>query len=202
MDQSWTMPGRASFNVMGSAGTNPSRTCLEHEGCIDRPANTLRRPRGRPLLHPSLTTTRNPQDESARKRTWKRKNAHCSPSELREQHLHRNRVAASKYRQKHKTWSDTLAERCQAEAEKRKFLQDLTRSLKEEVLSLKEQAIHQSGCDCMIMKLYLERQTANLLGIPGGSPMSPLATTSRDSISTTSSSFTSSFDDNFFSDFI
>jgi hypothetical protein len=54
----------------------------------------------------------------------------------------------------------------------------------------------------MIMKLYLERQTVSLLGLPGGSPMSPLATNSQDSISPTSSSFTSSFDDQFFSDFI
>ncbi len=187
---------------MASAGAKTCEDSLQREECIDRPSKTLSRPRGRPPLYPSLTTASNLQDESARKRTWRRKNVQCSPSELREQHLHRNRVAASKYRQKRKAWSDTLAERCHAETEKKKYLQDLTRSLKEEVLSLKEQAIYQSGCDCMIMKLYLERQTVNLLGIPDGSPMSPLATTSQDSISPTSSSFTSSFDDNFFIDFI
>ena len=199
MDQAWDMPARASFDTTSSANTNSGKSRLKREDCIDRPSKTLRRPRGRPPLHPSPTTSQNLQDGSARKRSWKRNNAQCSPSELREQHLHRNRVAASKYRQKHKSWSDTLAERCQAETKKRKFLQDLTKSLKEEVLSLKEQAIYQSGCDCMIMKLYLERQTVNLLGLPDGSPVSPLATNSQESISPTFSSFnSSSFDDNFF----
>lgn len=204
MDQAWSTPARASFDAMSSVSTDSGKSKLGQEDYIDRPSKTLRRPRGRPPLHHSPITSENLQHDSTRKRTWKHKNAQYSPSELREQHLHRNRVAASKYRQKNKTWSDTLVERCQAETEKRKFLQDLTRSLKEEVLSLKEQAIHQSGCDCMIMKLYLERQTVNLLALPGGSPMSPLTTDSQDSISPTSSSSfnSSSFDDNFFTGFI
>ena len=200
MDPMWTVPAPTPFYTL-EAGTQPDDHSDNHD-CIDLPSKTLRRPRGRPPLHPSPTTTQNTEDESMRKRTWKRKNSQCHPSELREQHLHRNRVAASKYRQKHKTWSDTLAEKCRAETEKRKYLQDLTRSLKEEVLSLKEQAIQQSGCDCMIMKLYLERQTVSLLGLPGTSPMSPLPNTSPEFISPTSSSFTSSSDDHFFSEFI
>lgn len=199
MDPTGNLSAHAHFS------TSPTNTMpddhLDNHGSIDLPSKTLRRPRGRPPLHLSATTAQTAPGEATRKRTWKRKNSECSPSELREQHLHRNRVAASKYRQKHKTWSDTLAEKCRAETEKRKYLQDLTRSLKEEVLSLKEQAIQQSGCDCMIMKLYLERQTVSLLGLPGTSPISPLATTSPESISPTSS-FASSFDDHFFSDFI
>ena len=175
---------------------------MKTEDCIDRPSETLRRPRGQPPLHLSPVTAQTSQENSGRKRMWKRKNTQCSPSELREQHLHRNRVAASKYRQKHKTWCNTLAERCRTETEKRKALQDMTRSLKEEVLSLKEQAIQQSGCDCMIMKLYLERQTVSLLGLVGQTLISPLATASCGSISPTISSFTSSFDDNFYTDFI
>lgn len=202
MKKVWTIPPRTSYETIGSASTKMENNRLENEDCIDRPSKALRRPRGRPPLHPCVITAEDPQEDSARERARKRKNAQCSPSELREQHLHRNRVAASKYRQKHKTWSDTLAERCRTETEKREYLQKLTSSLKEEVLSLKEEAIHQSGCDCMIMKLYLERQTVNLLGLPSGSPMSPLATNSQDSISPGSSSFTSSFDDHFFSDFI
>lgn len=203
MDQAWNMPARASFDTTSSASTDAGKSGLKRDDCIDRPSKTLRRPRGRPPLHPSPTTSQNLQDGSVRQRAWKRNSAQCSPSELREQHLHRNRVAASKYRQKHKSWTDALAERCQAETKKREFLQDLTRSLREEVLSLKEQAIYQSGCDCMIMKLYLERQTVNLLGLPDRSPMSPLATISQESISPASSSFdSSSFDDNFFSDSI
>ncbi|KAF7510975.1 hypothetical protein GJ744_005521 [Endocarpon pusillum] len=197
------MPARASFDTTSSASTNSGKSDLKREDCIERPSKTLRRPRGRPPLHPSPTTSQNLQDGSTLKRTWKGNNAQCSPSELREQHLQRNRVAASKYRQKHKSWSDALAERCQAEAKKREFLQDLTRSLREEVLSLKEQAMYQSGCDCMIMKLYLGRQTVDLLGLPDRSPMSSLATISQDSISATSSSFDSwSVDDNFFSNSI
>ncbi len=203
MDQACGRPAGAFFDTASSVSTDSSKSSLKRKDCVDRPSETLRRPRGRPPLHPSPTTSQNSHDGSTRKRTWRRKNAQCSPSELREQHLHRNRVAASKYRQKHKTWSDTLAERCRAETEKRKFLQDLTRSLKEEVLSLKEQAILQSGCGCMIMKLYLERQTVSLLGLPSGSPMSPPATNCQDCVSPTSSSFiSSSFDDNFFTDFI
>ena len=202
MNQAWAMPARRSFHPMGSSGTDTGKHGLEQEDCIDPPSRTLRRPRGRPPFHSAPTTGHDPQDESPPRRTWRRRNAHCSPSELRElreHHLHRNRVAASKYRQKHKTWSDTLAERCHVETEKRRHLQDLTRSLKEELLSLKEQAIHQSGCDCMIMKLYLERQTVHLLGLPSGSPMS---ITPQDSISPTSSSFTSSFDDGIFPEFV
>jgi hypothetical protein len=201
MDQAWTMPAGMSFGMIGSAAMEPVNM-LRHQDWIDRTPNPLRKPRGRPPLRPSPTTAKHAQEEPAGKRACKRKNVRCSQSELREQHLHRNRMAASKYREKHKKWSETLAERCNAESEKRRHLQELTRSLKEEVLSLKEQAIQQSGCDCMIMKLYLEHQTVNLLGLLGGSPVSPWATNSQDSISPTSSTFTSSFDDCFFSDLI
>lgn len=189
--------------LLASCGTETHKHNLD-EHCPDPPSKRLRRPRGRPPLHSPLyppTSTSRPQKDARQKRTWSRKNTHSSPSELREQHLHRNRVAASKYRQKHKTWNETLADRCQNEANKRKYLQDLTKSLREEVLSLKEQAIYQSGCDCMIMKLYLKRQTVSLLGLSPESLMSPLVTTSLDSISPTSSSFMSPFDDEFFSGF-
>ena len=175
---------------------------MKNEDCTDRTSHTLRRRRGRPPLHPSIATAQNLREELGRKRAWKRKSAHYSRADLREQHLRRNRVAASKYRQKHRTWSKILTERCRDETEKRKVLQDMTSSLREEILSLKEQAIQQSGCNCMIMKLYLKHQTVNLLGLPNGSPMSLLASPSQDSISPASSSFTSFFDDNFFSDFI
>jgi hypothetical protein len=201
IDQAWAVSARSSFRAMGSSSTNSDKNNVEQEDWIDRPSKSLRKPRGRPPSHPSPTAALTPWEDASRKRTWKRKNVHCSPSELREQHLHRNRVAASKYRQKHKTWTNTLAEKCRAETERRTHLQDLTKALKEEVLYLKEEAIHQSGCDCIIMKLYLERQTVNLFGFSGGSPMSPLATISSDSISPTSSSYVSSFDDNFFGDF-
>jgi hypothetical protein len=199
MNPSWNMPGPVFYNAMVLDSTNSGTDSLGQEDRIHRPSKALRRPRGRPPLHPFPTTTPNAQDGSVSKRTWKRKNPNCSPSELREHHLHRNRVAACKYRKKHKRWSDTLAERCKAEAEKRNFLHELTRSLKEEVLSLKEQAIHQSGCDCVIMKLYLERQTINLLGLPEWSPI--LTPPSQYATSPTSSPYTS-FDDNFFDDFI
>jgi hypothetical protein len=192
------MSTRSSLGANACIHTHPDDHTKRH-GCMYQPSKTLRRPRGRPPLHPSPTADSNATDDAARKTTWKRKKAPCTPSEIREQHLHRNRVAASKYRQKHKTWSDTLAERCRVEAEKRDYLQELTKSLRDEVLSLKEQAIQQSGCDCMIMKLYLERQTITLLG---ASPLSPSTTTSQDSISPTSSSTMCSFDDNFFSDFV
>jgi len=193
------MAGPVFLNAVGSGNTNSGMDGLGQEDCINHPSEILRRRRGRPPLQPSSTTIRNSEDGPVPKRSWKRKNANCSPSEVREHHLHRNRVAACKYRKKHKRWSDTLAERCKAETEKRKFLHELTRSLKEEVLSLKEQAIHQSGCDCIIMKLYLERQTINLLGLPEWSPM--LTPPSQYTTSPTSSPYTS-FDDNFFNDFI
>lgn len=187
---------------MASGGVEKQNHNLENEACTDSPTKRHRRPRGRPPLLPPLYPPPSlpaPQKDAGRNRTWSRKGAHCSPSELREQHLHRNRVAASKYRQKHKISNETLADRCQNEANKRKYLQDLTKSLREEILSLKEQAVHQSGCDCLLMKLYLERQTVRLLGLSPGSPMSlPLVTPCLDSISPTSSSFMSFFDDEFF----
>jgi hypothetical protein len=199
MEACWNMPGPEIFSAMGSDSTNSGTDSLGQDYCIDHPSKNLQRPRGRPPLQPSPNTTRTAGHGSDSKRTWKRRNANCSPSELREHHLHRNRVAACKYRKKHKNWSDTLAERCKAEAEKRKALHELTRSLKEEVLSLKEEAIHQSGCDCIIMKLYVERQTVNLLGLPGRSPI--LTPPSQYTTSPKSSPYTS-FDDNFFDDFI
>lgn len=149
-------------------------------------------------------------------RTWKRKDGDggsgSGSTDLRkQQHLHRNRVAASKYRQKHKTWMDGLAERYREETEKRNQLQDLARSLKEQVLSLKEEAVCQSGCDCLIMKIYLERQAVQFLApsSPGNpvspsSPSSSSATASQESISPTTSlsGTSSSLDDQFFfSDF-
>lgn len=195
------MPARPSYEMTVSASTMTDNRQLEIGDGNHLSSHTLRRPRGRPPLHPSRPV-RDPHEEPGGKRTWKRKDAGCSSSELRQHHLQRNRVAASKYRQKHKTWSDTLTERYRTETDKRKHLQDLARSLKDEVLSLKEEAIHQSGCDCMIMKLYLERQTVNLLGLPKVDAMSPLAISCQEPISPTSSCFTSTFDDHFFSDFV
>lgn len=204
MDQAWSVPARASFDIVGLASTSSDNDHMVNENCIDQPYHFLYRPRAPPPPPPSNFTAQNRQKQTCRKSTRKRKNTYCSPSDLHEQHLHRNRVAASKYRQKHKIWSDTLAERCRNETQKWRFLKDMTRFLKEEVLFLKDQAIQQSGCNCMMMKLYLERQTqtVNLFGVPNRSSISPLVTTSQDSISPSSSAYTSFFDENLFNDFV
>ena len=87
-----------------------------------------------------------------------------SPAELekRSKFLERNRVAASKCRQKKKEWATDLEARARELQANKESLTSLTNSLKEEVLYLKGEMLKHSSCSCPQIKSYLQSQIGEL----------------------------------------
>lgn len=89
-----------------------------------------------------------------------------SPVELekRSKFLERNRVAASKCRQKKKEWAADLDTRVRELQINKDSLSSLTNSLKEEVLYLKGEMLKHSTCNCPEVKAYLQNQLGDITG--------------------------------------
>lgn len=79
--------------------------------------------------------------------------------EKRKRFLERNRVAASKCRQKKKAWVNHLESQSEEISVKNKHLSLLVSTLKEEVLMLKNQLLAHSSCDCKVVRDYLHNQS-------------------------------------------
>ncbi|KAI8576032.1 hypothetical protein K450DRAFT_259053 [Umbelopsis ramanniana AG] len=77
--------------------------------------------------------------------------------ERRQRFLERNRVAASKCRQKKKAWITELEERSDKVIEDNKKLYSMVNQLKEEAMFLKNQLLAHGNCDCDVVKQYLKQ---------------------------------------------
>jgi bZIP transcription factor len=75
----------------------------------------------------------------------------------RNQFLERNRVAASKCRQKKKEWTSNLEKRARELQASKTSLALLVSSLREELLYLKGEALRHTTCDCNSVREYLGR---------------------------------------------
>lgn len=75
----------------------------------------------------------------------------------RSQFLERNRVAASKCRQKKKEWTSNLEQRARELQANKTSLALLVSSLREELLYLKGEALRHTTCDCDGIREYLAR---------------------------------------------
>lgn len=75
----------------------------------------------------------------------------------RSQFLERNRVAASKCRQKKKEWITNLEKRARELQANKTSLALLVSSLREELLYLKGEALRHTTCDCNSVREYLAR---------------------------------------------
>ena len=81
----------------------------------------------------------------------------------RERFLKRNRVAASKCRQKKKEYISNLEERARELTSSRNHLMAYVASLKNEIIALKTEMLKHSDCNCVAIQEYLRRE-ASLLG--------------------------------------
>lgn len=74
----------------------------------------------------------------------------------RQKFLERNRVAASKCRQKKKRWMQDLASQADEATQRNKQLHMMVSQLKEEVLTLKNQLLSHRNCNCNVIQQYLQ----------------------------------------------
>ncbi|KAI9874572.1 MAG: hypothetical protein M1830_009602 [Pleopsidium flavum] len=80
----------------------------------------------------------------------------------RSKFLERNRVAASKCRQKKKEWTSNLEVRARDLQNSKNQLAVVVASLKEEVLFLKGELLKHSTCGCTRIREYLNREVASM----------------------------------------
>ncbi|KAJ3031508.1 hypothetical protein HDV00_008259 [Rhizophlyctis rosea] len=75
--------------------------------------------------------------------------------EKRKKFLERNRLAASKCRQKKKAWMQELERRSSEISAKNRHLQMVVHGLKEEILVLKNQLLLHRNCECNVIQQYI-----------------------------------------------
>ena len=84
--------------------------------------------------------------------------------ECRSKFLERNRIAASKCRQKKKEWTSELDTRVRELQIKKDSLSTLANSLKEEMIYLKGEMLKHSSCNCPQIKTNLQNQIGEIQG--------------------------------------
>jgi hypothetical protein len=84
----------------------------------------------------------------------------------REKFLERNRVAASKCRQKKKTWTNNLEERARELTAQRQMLATHVAMLRNELLELKCKCLEHTSCNCEQIRDYLKNTVAALQPAP------------------------------------
>ncbi|KZF26637.1 hypothetical protein L228DRAFT_235684 [Xylona heveae TC161] len=87
---------------------------------------------------------------------------HPGEDPKRSRFLERNRLAASKCRQKKKEWTSNLETRARDLQNEKNQLALMCGSLREEVLYLKGELLKHSSCGCASIRDYLNREVSNL----------------------------------------
>ncbi|MCJ1317853.1 hypothetical protein MMC15_003180 [Xylographa vitiligo] len=82
--------------------------------------------------------------------------------EKRSKFLERNRVAASKCRQKKKEWTNNLEARARELQNSKNQMAMMVTSLKEEVMWLKGEMLKHTGCGCVQIRDYLTKQADSI----------------------------------------
>jgi len=104
-----------------------------------------------------------PEDEyKPRQRTGKRKSStrRIPPKSARHaQQLERNRVAATKCRDRHKNYVESLQQRCRDEETRREIQRSLALRLHEEVRYLRNELLKYHNCDCNNTKEFAVTMT-------------------------------------------
>jgi len=96
----------------------------------------------------------------------------CPPHERakRAKFLERNRLAASKCRQKKKEHTQKLEYRYKEQSEKKEQLQGEIASLRSEILSLKNEVLKHANCEDEPIKLHLAQMVKRITDIDGPAP--------------------------------
>lgn len=82
--------------------------------------------------------------------------------EKRSKFLERNRVAASKCRQKKKEWTNNLEHKARELQNNKTQLAMMVGSLREEMLYLKGEVLRHNNCNCATMRDYLNREVQSI----------------------------------------
>jgi len=142
----------------------------EHEEQLAERGRAMKRKRGSPLSQSGEVADKHPSKRS-RKSVFRTKSqslgateASVSPIEdaKRSKFLERNRVAASKCRQKKKEWTSNLEVRARDLQTSKNRLTVMVGSLKEEILFLKGELLKHSSCGCTAIRDYLNREVASM----------------------------------------
>jgi uncharacterized small protein (DUF1192 family) len=80
----------------------------------------------------------------------------------RKRFLERNRVAASKCRQKKKQWMQELESEARAAQNSSKILKNSVAVLREELIRLKNELLKHDSCDCSPIRQYLSHSAAKI----------------------------------------
>ncbi|KAH8554514.1 hypothetical protein BGW37DRAFT_480022 [Umbelopsis sp. PMI_123] len=116
------------------------------------------------------TTNKQQHQDQPAKRKLENDDDDEDGEEKRRKFLERNRQAASKCRQKKKAWMQDLEQRSEEIISRNKALHETVGMLKEEVLFLKNQLLAHRGCDCTVVKNYIQTSGtfSSFLGNPAG----------------------------------
>jgi hypothetical protein len=147
--------------------TSTSPFGFDQHDVLDRSMNTHYQVPSSPMeLEPANEEQAiQPKKRTRRTRKKREPDAHClGEVEKRSKFLERNRVAASKCRQKKKEWATNLDSKARELQMNKDSLSVLANSLKEEVLYLKGEMLRHSGCNCPEIKAYLQNQIGKLAG--------------------------------------
>jgi hypothetical protein len=94
----------------------------------------------------------------------------------RKKFLERNRLAASKCRQKKKEWANNLEEQARYQAQENKLLRASVAQLRDECLYLKNFLLStHSGCQCVGVKNYLMKEAQLSQQVAGMGGVMPIA---------------------------
>jgi len=110
-----------------------------------------------------------PQQQQTSRRSRKNSKASRDTDEQnaqeakRRRFLERNRVAASKCRQKKKEWMQNLEETARNAQNNSKYLQAAVVQLKDELLLLKQELLKHHGCDCTKIRTYLMQEAEKVV---------------------------------------
>jgi len=121
----------------------------------------------------STSQTKMEQNESAsgltppipKKRRRGRKAKDAQPDdqdEQRQKFLERNRLAATKCRQKKKAWTNDLEDRARTLTAERTYLKAVECSLRQEILDLKSRCLQHVDCNCQAIRAYLSSTVATM----------------------------------------
>ena len=109
-----------------------------------KPPKRARKSAGRPKFSTQALTSRNSEDDK------------------RSKFLERNRVAASKCRQKKKEWTSSLETRARELQHSKNQMAMMVSSLKEEVMFLKGEMLKHTSCGCERIRDYLNREVNSI----------------------------------------
>ena len=164
-----TPPDDLSPKSVGPSGSFPDNDSMENER-HDRAHSAKRGGTKRR----AKTAARGDGGQSPSKRSRKggksskQEESNDSEGEVkREKFLERNRIAASKCRQKKKEWTSNLETRARELTAERAHLTAYVASLKEELLYLKGECLKHTDCNCTRIREYLAHTVAMM------SPSSP-----------------------------